>query len=175
MAKIDSLNILIDGSSPVANDYLAELSAASKWSLKNWFGGELPIRFDAQPFAYNVNENSATANTTGTTATVTLNVSTGQKAPLKLQVKNTGAAPITGVQIGSSVVLSGMSLANGQTLTVDMEPPIGAVIGSTNALPYATAFAPILLNSGSNAITVTLTYGSGTKGAQITASARGRW
>ena len=155
--------------------YLAELSAASKWSLKNWFGGELPIRFDAQPFAYNVNENSATANTTGTTATVTLNVSTGQKAPLKLQVKNTGAAPITGVQIGSSVVLSGMSLANGQTLTIDMEPPIGAVIGSTNALPYATAFSPILLNSGSNAITVTLTYGSGSKGAQITASARGRW
>ena len=106
---------------------------------------------------------------------MTLNVSTGQKAPLNLQVKNTGAAPITGVQIGSGVVLSGMSLANGQTLTVDMEPPIGAVIGSTNALPYATAFAPILLNSGSNAITVTLTYGSGTKGAQITASARGRW
>ena len=155
--------------------YLAELSAASKWSLKNWFGGELPIRFDAQPFAYNVSENSATANTTGTTATVTLNVSTGQKAPLKLQVKNTGASPITGVQIGSAVILAGMNLTNGQTLTINMEPPIGAQIGNTNALPYATAFAPILLANGANNINVQLTYGSGTKGAQITASARGRW
>lgn len=154
--------------------YLAELSAASKWSLKNWFGGELPIKFEAQPFAYNLTETSATSNTTGTAVTVTVNLQTGQPAPLKLQVKNTGSAPITGVQVGG-VTLAGMSLANGQTLTIDMEPPIGAVIGSTNALPYATAFAPILLNSGSNAITVTLTYGSGTKGAQITASARGRW
>lgn len=161
--------------------YLAELSAASKWSLKNWFGGELPIKFEAQPFAYNLTENSATSTTTGSAVTVTVNVSTGQPAPLKLQVKNTGSAPITGVQIGiggsgtATVILAGMNLTNGQTLTINMEPPIGAQIGSANALPYATAFAPIQLESGINNVYVQLTYGSGTKGAQVTASARGRW
>lgn len=155
--------------------YLAELSAASKWSLENWFGGELPIKFDAQPFAYNLTENTATASTTGTALSLLLNVSTGQPAPLMLQVKNTGSAPITGAQIGNAVKLAGMNLTNGQTLTISMEPPIGALIGSTNALPYATTFAPILLQNGSNAITVQLTYGSGTKSAQVTASARGRW
>ena len=154
--------------------YLAELSAASKWSLKNWFGGELPIKFEAQPFAYNLTETSATSNTTGTAVTVTVNLQTGQPAPLKLQVKNTGSAPITGVQVGG-VTLAGMNLTNGQTLTINMEPPIGAQIGSTNALPYATAFAPISLNSGANNVYVQLTYGSGTKGARVTASARGRW
>ena len=119
--------------------------------------------------------------------TVTVNVSTGQPAPLKLQVKNTGSAPITGVQIGicgsgtATVILAGMNLTNGQTLTINMEPPIGAQIGNsggaapTNALPYATAFAPIQLESGINNVYVQLTYGSGTKGAQVTASARGRW
>ena len=120
--------------------YLAELSAASKWSLKNWFGGELPIRFEAQPFAYNLIENSAMASTTGSAVTVTVNVNTGRQAPLKLQIKNIGAAPITGVKTGG-VALENMNLENGQTLTIDMEPPIGALIGGSseaaNALPYA--------------------------------------
>lgn len=166
--------------------YLAELSAASKWSLKNWFGGELPVKFDAQPFAYNVTENTATVNTTGPTAAIGLNVNTGQPAPLALDVKNTGTAPITGVQIavngrGVGVRMAGMNLQSGQTLTISMEPPIGAQIGNdgggtaANALPYAASFAPLFMHSGGNSITVALTYGSGGKGAQLTARARGRW
>lgn len=155
--------------------YMAELSAASKWSLKNWFGGELPVKFEAQPFAYNLTDTSAVGLTTGSAVTVTVNINTGQPAPMKLQLKNTGDAPITGVQIGNAVQMSGMSLANGQTLTINMEPPIGAVIGTANALPYATAFAPISLVGGINNIYVQLTHGSGTKGAQVIVSARGRW
>lgn len=160
--------------------YLAELSDQSKWSLKNWFGGELPIRFEAQPFAYAVAETSATATATGSAVTVTLNLSTGQPAPLVLKVKNTGAAPITGITVGG-ITLAGMNLLSGQTLTITCEPPIGATIGTggsatpTNALQYATAFAPVKLQNGANNIYVQLTWGSGTKGAQVTASARGRW
>ena len=159
--------------------YMAELTDASKWSLKNWFGGELPITFTAQPFAYRATVNSATVNATGAAATVTVNVQTGERAPLVMTIKNTGAATITGVQISigneTPVILAGMTLAAGQTLTIDMETPIGATIGSSNALPYATAFTPVQLANGVNNIYIQFTYGSGTKGAQITAQARGRY
>ena len=154
--------------------YLAELSAASKWSLKNWFGGELQVRWLAQPFAYNVEEDTATANvTSGGTKTLSLRAYTGVPAPLKLTVRNTGSATITRVSCGG-ITLEGMSISAGQTLTIDSEPPAGAKIGSSNALPYATAFQPYMVNNGNNTIYVSLTFGSGTAGATITASARGR-
>ena len=154
--------------------YLAELSAASKWSLKNWFGGELQVRWLAQPFAYNVEEDTATANvTSGGTKTLSLRAYTGVPAPLKLTVRNTGSAPITRVSCGG-ITLEGMSISAGQTLTIDSEPPAGAKIGSRNAQPYATSFQPYMVNNGNNTFYVSLTLGSGTAGATITASARGR-
>lgn len=160
--------------------YLAELSDQSKWSLKNWFGGELPIRFEAQPFAYSVSESSASAQCTGDSATLALSVSTGQRAPLRLQIENTGSAPLTGVTArlsggADAVILAGMNLTSGQTLIIDLEPPISAQIASANALPYAQAFAPILLSDGANSIEVLFTWGSGSKEALVTAYARGRW
>lgn len=165
--------------------YMAELTDASKWSLKNWFGGELPITFTAQPFAYSVNAATATATTSTGSASLALNVSTGEPAPLVMTIKNTGAATITGAQISigneTPIILAGMTLAAGRTLTIDMETPIGATIDSgsnaapTNALPYASAFTPVLLPDGHTTLAVALTYGSGTKGAQITAMARGRY
>ena len=154
--------------------YLAEISTAAKWSLRNWFGGELPIRFTVQPFAYNVEENTNTVEITGSSATVQLSVETGQPAPLKLTVENTGTAAITRVTV-RGITLKNMSLANGQTLVIDCEPPMGAVIGSQSAMQYATAFAPALLDNGVNRIPVTLGFGSGTTRANITVSARGRW
>lgn len=154
--------------------YMAELSAASKWSLKNWFGGELQIKWTAQPYAYNVDEDSASIDvTSGGSKTVTLRAYTGLPAPLKLTVKNTGSAPITRVSFGG-ITLAGMNITANQTLVIDSEAPAGAKIGSTNALPYATAFQPYTVNNGSNYIYVNLTFGSGTAGAKITASARGR-
>ena len=159
--------------------YLAELTDASKWSLRNWFGGELPITFTAQPYAYSTHMAAITKTTTGSSVTLPLAVDTGQPAPLLLTIKNTGKAPITGAEISAGgetlVALSGMALAAGQTLTIDMEPPIGAQIGDSNALPYASVFSPVLLGNGMNTLGVALTYGSGTKGAQITAKARGRY
>lgn len=155
--------------------YMAELSGTSKWTLRNWFGGELQVRWTAQPYAYNVDEDSASIDvTSGGSKTVTLRVYTGLPAPLKLTVKNTGSAPITRVSFGG-ITLAGMSLTANQTLVVDSEAPAGAKIGSnTNALPYATAWQPYMVNNGNNTIYVNLTFGSGTAGAKITASARGR-
>ena len=154
--------------------YLAEISTAAKWSLRNWFGGELPIRFTVQPFAYNVEENTNTVEITGSSATVQLSVETGQPAPLKLTVENTGTAAITRVTV-QGITLKNMSLANGQTLVIDCEPPMGAVIGSQSAMQYASSFAPVQLDNGVNRIPVTLSFGSGTTRANVTASARGRW
>ena len=154
--------------------YLAELSAASKWSLKNWFGGELQVRWTAQPFAYNVEEDTASLDvSSGGSKSVTLRAYTGLPAPLKLTVRNTGSAPITRVSFGG-ITLAGMSIGAGSTLVVDSEPPAGAKIGSSNALSYCTAWQPYMVNNGNNTIYVNLTFGSGTAGAKITASARGR-
>lgn len=154
--------------------YMAELSGTSKWTLRNWFGGELQVRWTAQPFAYNVEEDIATADVTGGgLKAVQLRAYTGQPAPLKLTVQNTGSAPITRVSFGG-ITLEGMSVGAGRTLTIDGEPPAGATIGSANALPYATAWQPYMVNNGYNTIYVNLNFGSGTAAARITASARGR-
>ena len=161
--------------------YMAEVSTSSKWSLKNWFGGELPIQFTAQPWAYNVTADEATGTTAGTTLNLTINVHTGEPAPLALNITNTGGAPVTGVAVrinedsADSIVMAGMSLLTGQTLAISMEPPVGAQIGAANALPYANTFVPLALASGANTITTRLAYGTGTKGARVTALARGRW
>ncbi|MBQ8109551.1 MAG: hypothetical protein IJ124_05250 [Clostridia bacterium] len=157
--------------------YMAELSATSKWTLRNWFGGELQIRFLVQPYAYNVEEHSATVTaTTGTTSVqLPLAVQTGLPAPLKLTIENNGSAAITGVSC-RDITLQDMRLTRGQKLEITSEPPAGATIGSSSALQYATAFAPVYLDNGVNTLRVSLTSeAGGTHSAVITASARGRW
>ena len=68
------------------------------------------------------------------------------------------------------VLITALSCAAGETLTT-----CGGTELDVSALPYATAFAPVYLSSGANRIYIQLTYGTGTKGVQATASARGRW
>lgn len=155
--------------------YDAELSAYSKWSLRNWFGGELQIRFLAQPFARNVTQDEANATMSGYGGSVSLSVNTGLPAPMQLIVQNTGSAVITDVTVAASIIFTGMSITPGQTLTIDCETPMGAKIGSANALQYATAFAPVYLDNGVNLVAVGLNFGSGSGQARVTVRARGRW
>ena len=69
-----------------------------------------------------------------------------------------------------------MSLSPNITLTLSMEPPIGAVFSSgESALPYASRFDALTAARGTQVIDVALAYGGGTHGAKITAKARGRW
>lgn len=188
--------------------YLAEVTASSKWSYADWMEGGLDIEFEAQPFAYNVDENTVSKATTAASNTLTLIATTGEPAPLKVTVKNTGTAAITGVTVtvgaasqsaiepsavsGAPETLNpygiqtsgvkkaeltkALNIAAGGSLTIDMEPPIGAVYGNgDSALPCAKRFDYIALPDGPNTINVALAYGSGTAGAAITASVRGRY
>lgn len=158
--------------------YLAEVTGSTKWDYSKWIEGGLAVEFTAQPYAYNTRESAVTANTTGTSASLALPLDTVEDAPLRAVIQNTGAAAITAATIvahGKSAAFSGMSLGAGGTLTLDMEPPIGAVFASGgSALSYATTFDYIELTAGLNTVAVTLQYGSGTRGARITVSARGR-
>lgn len=157
--------------------YLAELAQETKWSLKNWFGGELSVRWTAQPFAYALSETSVQKAFTGRTGTLNLDLSTGRPAPVSVTVENTGDAPITAVNVGNgSILLSGMELGAGEILTISMEPPVGAMIGAASAMPYAQAFTPVMAGDGRTGVRVVLTWGTGeTKTANVTVSARGRW
>lgn len=159
--------------------YMASVDSPAKWSFSGWIGGGLDIEFTAQPYAYAVKETTASANLTGTGAALAFTLDTGEDAPLGLTIKNTGTAPITGAAIsahGKGVALSGMNLTQGKSLTIGMEPPIGAAFSDgESALPYATQFDYLTAHRGAQTITATLAYGSGTKGAQLTARARGRW
>lgn len=159
--------------------YMASVDAATKWNFSGWIEGGLDIEFTAQPYAYAIHETTASKTITGTSATLTLTLDTGEDAPLGLTIKNTGTAPITGATIsahGKSVALSGMNLTQGKSLTIGMEPPIGAAFeGGESAMPYALQYDFLTARKGTQPITAQLTYGSGTKGAQLTACARGRW
>ena len=161
--------------------YLAQLSDRTRWSLKNWFGGELGVKFDAQPYAYAVTETYGQKTAASNASqTVHLDLSTGLMAPVRLETENTGEATITRVRMGTSVDLNGLELLTGDKIVIDFEPPMGAVIVRAdttveNALPYAAAFEPVYAVNGSNSVSVRVTHGSGTKRAVHQVYARGRW
>ena len=106
-----------------------------------------------------------------------INLATGQPAPLRLTVTNTGSTAITGISMGDGVQLSGLHLAQGQSVTLDFEPPIGATFSTgDNALPFASAFRAIKLRNGNNTLQMRLTWaGSSGRSASIVTAARGRW
>lgn len=177
--------------------YMAELAGTSKWSLKNWFGGELAIKFLVQPTAYSTSANVVTVNDGnglrgGTTrapaalkgaampngmegVTIRLAVDTDHPTGLELTVENTGAAPITSVGV-AGIQVDGIELQTGQQLVIDANPPAMVQIDGENAMAYVTDFTPVMLYNGINVLTVRLGYGdSEDQHARITASARGRW
>ena len=106
-----------------------------------------------------------------------INLATGQPAPLRLTVTNTGSTAITGISMGDGVQLSGLHLAQGQSVTLDFEPPIGATFSTgDNALPFASAFRAIKLRNGNNTLQMRLAWaGSSGRSASIVTAARGRW
>ena len=158
--------------------YWAQRDGRQTWTTKDWFAGQLKVKFLCQPWAYAVKETTQ-AITGLSSESITLNavLITGQPAPLRLTVANTGSTAITGVSVGDGVQLSGLHLAQGQSVTLDFEPPIGATLSTGgNALPFASAFRAIKLQNGSNTLQVRLTWaGSSGRSASIVAAARGRW
>lgn len=155
----------------------AEVVDAIKWDTKAWFEGGITVTFQVQPYARDLVPATASANMPSGVNTLLVPVSTVDPAPVSVEINNTGSTAITGVRIsdpdGHSVTLSkGMSLAAGDVLKIDMEPPIGATIISgettTSALRYAEVFDQLTLREP-DYLTVTLTGGS----AWVTATAWG--
>ena len=185
---------LLAGRCPLVFDYepevyyLAQLSRAAQWSLKNWFGGELSISFDAQPYAYAAAETKATAATTGTSVRLSLRMATLWPAPINLKITNTGTdMPITDVSVRLNdeemITLSGYtSFTRLVKMYLNSDTPAGCElensVGKWSGMMRATKFQPMMAAQGENRIDVTLTYSAtatGTPGASIEAAARGRW
>ena len=157
---------------------LAEIAAGTDYTETGWPDGGLEIAMRCQPLAYDLQEAMVSGTLTDTAAcALMLPLYTGEPAPVCCDITNTGAAVMTGVSVAvgdKQVTFTGLTLAAGQTLRVDMEAPIGATVGSANALPKATRF-DYLTASGPATVTVTPTFGSGTKQATVRVHARGRW
>lgn len=154
--------------------YLAQLSKAGEWSLKNWFGGQLDIAFEAQPYAYAVQESVFTGSGSGEIE-IQASMSTLWDAPAVIRITNTGSAALTGVSINDGqIAFEGLNLAQDSVLTISSEVPIGAHAGASaeNALPHCTAFRPLALKQGANTVTVAAT---GATAVSIEIRARGRW
>lgn len=158
--------------------YWAQLDGRQTWTAKDWFAGQLKVKFLCQPWAYAVQETTqAVAGVSSESTILGINLATGQPAPLRLTVTNTGSTAITGISIGDGVQLSGLHLAQGQSVTLDFEPPIGATFSTgDNALPFASAFRAIKLRNGNNTLQMRLIWaGSSGRSASIVTAARGRW
>ena len=108
--------------------YLAQLTKASQWSLKNWFGGELSITFEAQPYAYAAQE-SVTSVSGEDEVSAVVQLATLWDAPAVIRVNNAGAEDITEVSInGGKIAFEGLTLAPQKRLDISCEAPIGAEI-----------------------------------------------
>lgn len=157
--------------------YLAQVDKEVRWSLDNWFGGQIDLTFHCQPWAYSVEPDRMTVNTTETAITVPFRVSTMGHAPLEVRVTNIGTAPLVGVSLmGGRVLLDEMNIVTGGSLTVTMEEPVDAAFGDgTTALPHAQRFDLLTVENGLNMVPVVLAYGSGSHSARVELAARGRW
>lgn len=157
---------------------LAEIAAGTDYTESGWPDGGLEIAMRCQPMAYDLQEAVVSLAIADTAAhALALPLYTGEPAPVCCDITNTGTAAITGITVvvgSKQAVFSGLALAAGQTLLINMEAPIGATIGAGSALDKATRF-DYLTASGPATATVTLVFGSGTKQAITKVHARGRW
>lgn len=150
--------------------YMAQLTKASQWSLKNWFGGELSITFEAQPYAYAAHESVVSASGTGEVRAV-VQMATLWDAPAVIRVSNAGAETVTQISVnGGEIAFDGLALQPQERLEISCEAPVGAVIHGDSALPWCTAFKPVMLKAGGNELTV---EADGSVSVEI--RARGRW
>lgn len=155
--------------------YWAQLGSQATWSLKNWFGGELALSFDAEPCAYAVAETVFTA--TGTSAApiaIDCSMVTLRPAAARITVANTGGSALTGVSINNGQILfNGLGIAQGGGIVIDCDPPVGAVFSDgSNALPWCGGFRPLQLTHGMNTVTVEV---DGASSVTVSIAARGRW
>lgn len=132
----------------------AEVQSAITWDTRVWMDGGIAITFLVQPYTRDLTPATAQKAMVAGGDSLFVPVNTVDPCPVSFTIKNTGSSAITSIKItdpnGKTVELAkGMSLAVGATLTLNMEPPIGAEIStgtaSTNALRYAVRFDQLTL------------------------------
>lgn len=139
--------------------HIAEVTAATDWNTKVWMDGGLAFTFIVQPYTYDLAPTIGRKEINAGTGTLLVPVSTVWPCPVSVSLTNKGSAAITTIKVqtptGRAVELGkGMALQPGETLEINMEPPIGAAIGNVNALRYALRFDPLEL-SGPGNLTIT--------------------
>ena len=72
--------------------YLAKITGGSSWFIEHWFGGEIPVTFELQPMAYNIQETTVTATGTKASLDIPFAINTSVDAPLRISITNTGKA-----------------------------------------------------------------------------------
>lgn len=159
--------------------YMAEVLDEIVWDETQWDEGELSVNFLIQPYAEDVRESRAVASMEASGALL-LDVGGNRRTPVSFEIKNTGSANLIAcnVDVGvRRVKLSGISVAPGASLQLQMQPPIGAEIhteaGVIDAMPHATRF-DYLRGMGRVAATVILTYDGSGGAVQVTMTGRGR-
>lgn len=159
--------------------YIAQLTKQSGWSLKNWFGGELGISFQAQPHARSVLATEKTVTVTEG-VTETFRMATLRPAPMDIHVAVSGTAALTGIRITSNytgvVRFTGMNVQPESEFTVTCETPIDARIdGTFSGLPYCREFSRLMATGGSNRVGIVPTYSGSGGEITVTMRARGVW
>lgn len=177
---------LLSGRKPLIFDYepdryyMAEVTGALEWAYDGWPEGGLKVTFTAQPYAYATKEESNTIFTDTEENILPLMIDTDLPAPVRIVVKNMDEAEIHSVSItlrGENVRFTALEIAEGESLTIFMETPAGAEIDGAkkdSALPCCENFDILDALPGRNDLSVSLTFGEGSRRASITASARGR-
>lgn len=156
--------------------YLAKITGGSSWSLEHWFGGEIPVTFELQPMAYNIQETTATATGTKASLDIPFAINTGVDAPLRISITNTGKAiTFLTVYVNDEQVFTVSSLAAGKTIRIENDVPCGVYLNDDLAAGMAltTLFKPGLVHDGENRVTIACT--STGPGITATVSARGRF
>ncbi len=162
--------------------YLAQVDAEITWSNGGWDEGELAVEFVLQPYSY-AGDQSTAQGTYSEAGTLALTVPSDEAVPIGMRIINDGAATLTGISIvlgEASLSLAGMPCAPGDVLEIAMDAPIGATLTHTDgdtetvsdALPYATAFPP-LLGYGGLSLAVSPTFDGDGGSVTVLAYARG--
>ena len=116
--------------------------------------------------------------------TVAIHADTGEPAPMTITAAIDGSAAVTALEIsagGKRVSLTGMAMAPGTELLVQMEHPIGAIVtnavGSStqSAMPFMEQLDVLEIPAGGADVTVKASFDGADGLAVVTLAVRGRW
>lgn len=150
-----------------------------------WVESGLQVTWLCQPYHWDrrLQATSVQLTSDAPSAAVTLHVDTGRPAPMVITAAASGSANLTALEIsanGKRVSLTGMTLAPGAELRVQMAYPIGATItaadGSTqSAMTYMGQLDVLEIPAGGAEVTVTVAFDGDGGVAAVALAARGCW